>query len=96
MARLDRVVNVQVPEVLGLFASSAAPVSAGSDIPSKRSGLLGQALQSPPGFALPGGGVGLLATLLIGFLAIVGLVALARLVVGEELFEVGHWPGHRN
>jgi hypothetical protein len=92
---LDRVVNVQVPEVLGLFAPSEAPVSDGNDLTSKRSGLLGQALHSPPGFALPGGGIGLLATLLIGLLAVVGLVSLARLVVGEELFEAGHWPGHR-
>jgi hypothetical protein len=95
MARLDRVVYVQVPELLGLLAPSAAPVSAGTDLPSKRSGSLGQHLRSPSGVSLPDGGVGLLATLLIGLLAVVGLVSLARLVVGEELFEAGHWPGHR-
>lgn len=38
----------------------------------------------------------LLATLLIGLLIALGLVALARLVIGEELFEARHWRGHRS
>ena len=95
LARLDRFAGVQVPDVLGLLTPPVAPVSAGNDLPSKRSGLLGQDLQSPPKVALPEGGMGLFASLLIGLLMVVGLVALVRLVVGEELFEAGHWPGHR-
>jgi hypothetical protein len=95
LARLDRFVGVQVPDVFGWLAPSVAPVAVGNDFPSKRSGLLGQNLQSPSRVALPEGGMGLLASLLIGLLLVVGLVALVRLVVGEELFEAGHWPGHR-
>jgi hypothetical protein len=37
----------------------------------------------------------LLVALLIGLLMALGLVALARLVVGEELFEARRWWGHR-
>jgi hypothetical protein len=39
--------------------------------------------------------MGLLVVLLVVLLTGVGLVALARLVVGEELFETQHWRGHR-
>ncbi len=94
LARLDELAGLRVPVVFGLLAPSAIPGSAGDDLSSQRSGLLGQDLQSPLAAALPEEEMGLLATLLIGLLAAVGLVALARLVVGEELFEARHWPGH--
>jgi hypothetical protein len=93
LTRLDGLVGLRVREVFGLPAPSVVPGEAGDDLPSRRSGLLGQSLQSPLQAALPEEGMGLLAVLLIGLLVAVGLVALARLVVGEELFEAGHWPG---
>lgn len=95
LARFGGFTGVDLPDAFGLLAPSAVPASAGNDLPPERSGLLGQDLQSPPEAALPEEGMGLLATLLIGLLMAVGLVSLARLVVGEELFEAGHWPGHR-
>jgi hypothetical protein len=95
LTRLDRLAAVRVPDVFGLLFPSAVPASAGNDLPSKRSGLLGQDLQSPPVASLTEKGMSLLAALLIGLLMAVGLVALARLAVGEELFETGRWRGHR-
>lgn len=93
LARLDGLVTGRVPDLFGLLAPSAVPGSGADDLSSERSGLLGQNLQSPPAAALSEERMGLLAVLLIGLLMAVGLVALARLVVGEELFEAGHWPG---
>jgi hypothetical protein len=93
LARLDGLVTGRAPDLFGLLAPSAIPGSAGDDLSSERSGLLGQNLQSPPAATLSEERMGLLAILLIGLLMAVGLVALARLVVGEELFEAGHWPG---
>jgi hypothetical protein len=96
LARLERFAAVQVPDVFGLSSPSAVPGSTWNDLPSKRSGLLGQDLRSPPVAALAKEGMSLLAALLIGLLMALGLVALARLVVGEELFEVRYWRGHRS
>lgn len=96
LARLERFAAVQVPDVLGLLSPAAVPGFAGNDLPSERSGLLGQNLRSPPVVALSNEGMSLLAALLIWLLMALGLVALARLVVGEELFEVRRWRGHRS
>lgn len=94
LASIDGLAHVRVPDVPGLFSSSALHGSVGVDRPGGRSGLLGQDRQSP-GLALHEDGTGLVAGLLIGLLMAVGLVALARLVVGEELFEGRYWRGHR-
>jgi hypothetical protein len=94
LAPMDSLAHLRMPDVFGLFSSSAVHGSVGIDHPKKRSGLLGQDRQSP-GLALPENGTGLVAALLIGLLLAVGLVALARLVVGEELFEGRYWRGHR-
>lgn len=91
---LDDLVRVHVPDVFELISSPVAHGSVEVKPPAERSGLLGQDRQSP-GLALPGDGMDLVAALLIGLLMAVGLVALARLVVGEELFESRYWRGHR-
>lgn len=98
VAGLDGLVDVQAPDLLGLSFSPSAPLSSavGIDSPSGRVDPPSQDRQSSsPGFALSEEKLGLLATLLIGLLGVVGLVSLARLVVGEELFEPRHWRGHR-
>ena len=96
LVSLDRFAAARLPNLFGLSSPSPAPGSAGSDLPSERSGLLGQNLRSPSIAALSKKGMSLLAALLIGLLMALGLVALARLFVGEELFEVKHWRGHRS
>jgi hypothetical protein len=97
LTSLDGLVDVQAPDVLGLSFSPAAISSpVGVDRPSGRADAPNQDHQSSsPGFALSEEKLSLLATLLIGLLAVVGLVSLARLVVGEELFEPRYWRGHR-
>lgn len=97
LARLGGLVDVQAPDVLGLsFSSPALSGPVGIDRPSGRVDPPSLDRQSSsPGFALSEEKLSLLATLLIGLLAVVGLVSLARLVVGEELFEPRHWRGHR-
>jgi hypothetical protein len=96
LSRLDGLVPAEMPDVVSLLSPPAASGPADVDRPARRSGLLGQNLQSPSGPSLPAGGMGLLAALLIGLLMAVCLVSLARLVVGEELFEASHWRGHRH
>jgi hypothetical protein len=96
LTRLDGFVEVGVlPDALETFTSSALSDSVvlagppvGVESPS------GDARPSS-GPALPEGEMGVLATLLVALLTAMGLVALARLVVGEDLFERRHWPGHR-
>ena len=96
LAGLDGLVDVQAPDVLGLsFSPSVLSGSVGVDRPPGRVDPPSLDRQSSPGFALTEERLSLLATLLIGLLAVVGLVSLARLVVGEELFEPRHWRGHR-
>jgi len=95
LARLDGFVDVHVPDVLGLLSPPAVSGSVGAARPSERPGLSSQDPRSPVEAALSGEGMGLLATVLIGLLMAVGLVALARLVVGDDLFEARHWRGHR-
>jgi hypothetical protein len=92
---LGGLADVHLPDVFGLPSPSAVSSSIGIDPPSERPGPPSRDLQSPSEVALPEGGMGFLAALLIGLLMAVGLVALARLVVGEDLFETRHWPGHR-
>lgn len=96
LVSLDRFAAAQLPGIFGSSSPSLAPGSAGNDLPSERSGLLGQNLRSPSVAALAEKGMSLLAVLLIGLLMALGLVALARLFIGEELFEARHWRGHRN
>jgi hypothetical protein len=96
LASLDGFAAAQLPDLFGLSPPSPAPGSAGNDLPSERSGLLGQNLRSPSVAALSKKGMSLLAGLLIGLLMALGLVALARLFVGEELFEARRWRGHRS
>ena len=83
LARLDDFFGA---DGFGLLSPPAVPGSVGGiELFSERPGQ--PSLQSPSETPLPEGGMGLLAALLIGLLMVVGLVALARLVVGEELFE---------
>jgi hypothetical protein len=86
---------VQVPDVFGLLSPSAISGSVGIAGSSERPGPPVRDRRSSLEIALPAEGMGLLAILLVVLLMGVGLVALARLVVGEELFEARHWPGHR-
>lgn len=97
LAGLDGLVDVQAPDLLGLsFSPTALSSSVGIDPSSGRVDPPSRDRQSAsPGFALSDEKLSLLATLLIGLLAVVGLVSLARLVVGEELFEPRYWRGHR-
>jgi hypothetical protein len=95
LARLDGFVGVHVPDVFGLLSSPAVPRSVGAELPSERPALPNRDLQSRPETPLPDGGMGLLAAFLIGLLIATGLVALARLIVGEELFEARRWWSHR-
>lgn len=95
LASIGGLTRIRVPDVFGLFSSPEVPGSTGIDRPSKRSGQLGQDLQSPSAIPLPSDGMGFVAAVLIGLLVMVGLLALTRLVVGEELFEGRHWRGHR-
>ncbi len=95
LVRLKGMAGVRVPDVFGLL-SPAMPDSAesdpgGSDFPATRAGQPSQ----PPWIALPEGGMGLLAALVVGLLVVACFVSLARLVVGEELFESRYWRGHR-
>ena len=96
LASLDGLAAARLPDLFGLSSPSPAmaPDSAGNDLPAERSGQLGQDLRSPVA-ALSKQGMSLLAALLIGLLLALGGVALARLVVGEELFESRYWRGHR-
>jgi hypothetical protein len=96
LTRLDGLAEVQLPDVFGPLSPSAVSRSVGIAEPSERVVRPAQDRRSSPGIALPTEGMGLLATLLIVLLMAVGLVALARLVVGEELFEIQHWRGHRS
>jgi hypothetical protein len=91
----DFVDDVSAPDILGLFSPPAVSDSVGIDL---RSGAPAQPSQDPRSSSaihLPEEELGFLATLLIVLLGAVGLLALARLVVGEELFETQHWRGHR-
>jgi hypothetical protein len=94
---LGDLTDVQAPDLLGLsFSPSALSGSVGIDRPSVRVDPPNLDRQSSsPGFALSDEKLSLLATLLIALLGVVGLVSLARLVIGEELFEPRHWRGHR-
>lgn len=94
LASLDGIAAARLPELFGLSSPSTVSASTGNDTPAERSGQLGQDLRSPVA-ALSKQGMSLLAALLIGLLVALGGVALARLVVGEELFEARHWRGHR-
>jgi hypothetical protein len=96
LPRLEGLVEFRWPDAFGLPSRTAAPVVGGGiDRSSERLEPPRQDLRSPTGVALPEGEMGLLATLLVGLLTIMGLVALARLVVGEDLFESRYWRGHR-
>lgn len=97
LASLDGLAATRMSDPFGPSSLSPpmVPSSAGSDLPAERSGQLGQDLRSPIA-ALSEEGMSLLAALLIGLLVALGGVALARLVVGEELFEGRYWRGHRS
>lgn len=96
LASLDGLVDVRTPDVLGLsFSPAAVSGPVGIDRPAARIDPLVQDRQSSPGIAFSDEKLSLLATVLIVLLAMVGLVALARLVIGEELFENRYWRGHR-
>jgi hypothetical protein len=92
--RLDgRVLTRLLAVTTGLVAQFANGLSAGSQNSSPLHG------SSPSfDFALTHGGVELLLAIFMALLALAGLVALARLTVGEELFESRWWrhrSGHR-
>lgn len=95
LASLDSFRAIHVPDAFEVLSPAPSTGSIGIGLSSKRPTPPSQDLQSPAEPALPDAGTSLLATLLIGLLAVVGLGSLARLVVGEELFEDRHWRGHR-
>jgi hypothetical protein len=76
----------------GAFAGAAATAIPGAPGPTT-----GRSAQSDPGrsiLPLSSGGMGLLTIMLIVLLSLVAAIALARLVVGEEVFSP-HRPPHR-
>jgi hypothetical protein len=96
LTRFDGFADFDLPGAFGLLsppvaAASAEPDPAGVDPPATRADPPIQ----PPWIALPEGGMGLLAALVVGLLVVACFVSLARLVVGEELFEARYWRGHR-
>jgi hypothetical protein len=96
LTRLGRFVDRDVlPDALETFASSALSDPVGLADPPVRFGSPGGDPRPSPGPVVPEEEMGLLATLLVALLTAMGLVALARLVVGEDLFERRHWRGHR-
>ncbi|HKO38618.1 MAG TPA: hypothetical protein VJU14_09645 [Solirubrobacterales bacterium] len=97
LTSLDRFVEVRVlPDALvEAFAPSALFDSVGLAGPPVRHESPAGDSRPSSGPALPEEEMGLLATLLVALLTAMGLVALARLVVGEDLFERRHWRGHR-
>jgi len=96
LGRLDDFVDgAPVPDVLELLSPATFSGVIGVN---RSSGSPAQPNQSPRSLSeigLPEEELGLLATLLIVLLGAVCLVALARLVVGEDLFEARYWRGHR-
>jgi hypothetical protein len=97
LTRLGGSLDVHIPDVFGLPSSPADAAPAGAGTSSARPGPPTQEVQSPSPSAGPlsEAGASLLVTLLIVLLMGVGLVSLARLWFGEELFEIQHWRGHR-
>lgn len=64
------------------------------ELPPGHQATPGKARPSPLEVPPLGDGMGLLLSLLTGFLVAVCLLAMARLVVGEELFEPRRWRHH--
>lgn len=95
LAPLSGFVSVHLPAALRSFSPAATPGSAGIDFPPKLADLPSRDPGSSSEASLSKDGMSLLVSLLIGLLVVVGLGSLARLVVGEELFEPRHWRGHR-
>ncbi|HEX6154232.1 MAG TPA: hypothetical protein VFZ19_11995 [Solirubrobacterales bacterium] len=93
---LDGIVEVGVlPDAVETFVPAALSDSVGLAGPPVQVEAPRGGPRPSPGPALPEEEMGLLATLLVALLTAMGLVALARLVVGEDLFERRHWRGHR-
>jgi hypothetical protein len=96
LARLDGFVEAGVlPDALETFTSPALSDSFGLAGPPLRVESPSREPRASTGPALPEGEMGLLVSLLVALLTAMGLVALARLVVGEDLFERRYWRGHR-
>jgi hypothetical protein len=91
----DFVDDVPAPEAVGLFSSPTVSDSVGIDRHSESQAQPSRDPRSSSVAFIPEEEMGFLASLLIVLLTVVGLVALARLVVGEALFEAQHWRGHR-
>jgi hypothetical protein len=91
----------QLASGFGLF-SAAGVALAGAAGAANPPGALGdgsgqssQGRGGPSLEALPSGGTGLLTVMLTVLLGVVGALAVARLLVGEELFSPRRWRGHR-
>jgi hypothetical protein len=83
-----------------LFSVAGAAIAdvAGAATPGSPADGSGQSTQEragPPLDSLSSGGMGLATLLVTGLLGLVGAVAVARLLVGEELFSPRRWWGHR-
>jgi hypothetical protein len=100
LARLEEAlglpVSAGIPRLLSALAGGIAGAAAVSGSPSQPAA---ERPESPaphgPLLSLPEGGMSLLVTLLTGLLALVGAVALARLLYGDDLFYPRRWRGHR-
>jgi hypothetical protein len=96
LTRLDGFVDVGVlPDSLESFTASALSGSVRLAGPPVRVEPSSGDPRPSSGPVVAEGKMGLLATLLVALLTAMGLVALARLVVGEDLFEPSHWRSHR-
>lgn len=96
LARSGAIFGIPIQDVSVLLSRLLVATGvAGLDPSSSKSATPSQALPSPPELTLPDDGMSLLMILLTVALTAVGLLVLARLLVGEELFETGRWPSHR-
>lgn len=96
LARLAVAAGIPVADALGLL-SGLLPAVLGVEADSSpgNQATPREALLSPPEVPVLGDGMGLLLSLVTAFLAAVSLLAMARLLVGEELFEPRRWRHHR-
>jgi hypothetical protein len=95
LVRLAASAGIPVAEAFGLLSGLLPGDVAGAEASSGHQATPKESLPSPSEVLL-GGGMGLLLILVTACLVVVGLLAGARLLVGEELFEPRRWRHHRS
>jgi hypothetical protein len=100
LSALERSVS-QLASGFPLFSAAGVALAGAADAanapgsPGDGSSLSSQGRGGPPLDSLPSGGMGLRAVLLTVLIGLVGALAVARLLVGEELFSPRRWWGRR-